>query len=111
MKIRYQNGTAVEALTLFRTEAMMRVAVVGREDVMELTRIHGVWITDDCEPVTMETAIEYQNAGSESDDDFICPRELAEHLVSLLFIDTGEDDLDGQSFSGLARPGVSTLLA
>lgn len=111
MKIRYQNGSAIEGLTLYRTDHTMRMAVKGRDDVMELTRIHGAWITDDCEPVIMETGIAFKDVVNDSDEDFICPRELAEHLVSLLFIDAAEDVFDEQGPFHPAHPGPSTLLA
>jgi hypothetical protein len=111
MKIRYQNGSAIEGLTLYRTDQTMRMAVSGRDDVMELTRIHGAWITDDCEPVTMETGIAFKDVVSDADEDFICPRELAEHLVSLLFIDVAEDVFDEQGPIHPVHPGASTLLA
>ena len=111
MKIRYQNGSAIEGLTLYRTDQSMRVAVSGRDDVMELTRIRGAWITDDCEPVIMETGIAFKDVVDDSDDNFICPRELAEHLVSLLFIDAAEDVFDEQGLMQPAHTGASTLLA
>ena len=111
MKIRYQNGSAIEGLTLYRTDQIMRIAAAGVDDVMELTRIHGAWITDDCEPVTMETGIQFKDVVSDSDEDFICPKELAEHLVSLLFIDAAEDVFDQQDPIHPAHPGASTLLA
>ena len=111
MRLRYQNGAVIECITLFRTETRMRVAVHDREDSMDLTNIHGTWVTDDCEPVIMETGTTFFKTVVEySDDEFICPRPLADHLISLLIVDSMEELLDEQAPLKALRPGV-TLIA
>ena len=104
MKIRYQNGTAQEGITLARTGHTMRIAVQDRDDVMELTNFHGTWVSDDCEPVNLEIGMTFQPVETYNDDYFICPQELASHLVNLLFSDSTESVLDepGLSNSHLA---------
>ena len=90
MTIRYQNGRAFEAMTLSRGEDAMRVLLRGSEDVIELTRRYGAWVTEDCEPV----AIEYSSrpASAEiSEDDCICPAGIAAQLIGLLYKDSSED--------------------
>jgi len=111
MKIRYQNGTAIEGLTLFRTDEKMRIAVKGGEDVMELTNIHGTWVSDECEPVIMETGTPNKLAADFSDENFICPQELAQHLVSLLFIDSAGDFFDEPDPTERLHTGTSPLIA
>src|ERR1035438_9959874 len=81
MKIRYQNGTVIEGSTLSRTEENMRIAVKGRDDVMQFTNIHGTWVSEECEPVIMEMGITWRPADHFSDDNFICPQELATRLI------------------------------
>lgn len=111
MKIRYQNGTAIEGMTLVRTGHKMRVAVQGWDDVMELTNIHGTWVSDDCEPVTVEIGMTLAPIESYSDDDFICSQELASHLVNLLFSDSNEDWLDQPGLPKSHSACASRLLA
>jgi hypothetical protein len=90
MKITYRNGIVLEAVTLQSSSQTMRVAVNGHDDVMEFNRIHGVWVSEDCEPVIVATTINCQRIDPVfSEDDFICSPALASHLISLLT--TGDD--------------------
>jgi hypothetical protein len=105
MKIRYQNGSAIEGMTLVRTAHNMRVAVQGWDDVMELTNIRGTWVSNDCEPVAVEIGMTFEPVENYSDDNFICSQELASHLVNLLFSDSNEDWLDE---TGLLKTNSAT---
>lgn len=90
MKIRYQNGQSIEAITLSRGKNALRVLLRGTEDVIELTRVNSVWVTEDCEPVTLE----YPSArppASYREEDLICSADLAAHLIHLLYTDSSED--------------------
>src|SRR5580658_2508340 len=58
MTLTYANGSKLEAFLLARTENKIRVAIPGNEDPMELTHIHGTWVTEDCEPVSVQFAWE-----------------------------------------------------
>jgi len=71
----------------------MRVAVPGGEDILEFTRIHQVWVSEDCEPVQIEFAWQRHPAAAEavSEADFICSHDLAAHLLHLLWTDSDED--------------------
>lgn len=110
MKIRYQNGTVIEGSTLSRTEETMRVAVKGRDDVMQFTNIHGTWVSEDCEPVILEVGMTRRPGAAYSDDCFICSPELAGRLVCLLFTSTAADSRDEQSL--LTTPfAVSRVIA
>ena len=91
MKIRYQNGQAVEAVTLSRTEKSMRVVVPGSDDVLDLSRVGGTWITEDCEPVSIEYPSRRAPGATIREEDCICPADLAAHLIHLLLNDSSED--------------------
>jgi hypothetical protein len=111
MKIRYQDGTTFEGVTLFRSQQTMRVVVKGGDDVMELNNIRGTWVSDDCEPVMLETGLPNKFAADYSDESFICSQALAEHLVSLLFIESGDDLFDEQGPAETLYSGISPLIA
>ena len=90
MKIRYQNGQTAEAITLYRGESIMRVAVRGTEDVLELRRAAGTWVTEDCEPVTIEYSSR-RTSDFVTEEDCTCAADLAARLIHLLFTDSSED--------------------
>jgi hypothetical protein len=91
MTIRYSNGQAFEAALLTREENQMRIVLQGSEDVLELQRINGTWITDECEPVQVEFAWTRQSLlDTMSEDECICSPELAAKLLHLLF--SGENE-------------------
>ena len=91
MKIRYQSGEEKQAVTLSRTETTMRVAIPDTEDVLELSKLSGIWVTGDCEPVTIEYPSRRPSSGAITEEDCICPTGLAAHLIHLLFTDSSED--------------------
>jgi len=98
MKIRYADGKTIEGVTLRRTGDFMRVAVKGGDDAAEFIHVHGTWISEDCEPVTMEYDGSLRNAPTTlSEADCICPRELAARLIELLLTDSAEDEWAGQT--------------
>jgi hypothetical protein len=97
MTIRYTDGKAIEGVTLARTANTMRVAVKGCEDAAEFINVHGTWISEDCEPVTMEYGPRRDAPTTLSEADCICPRELAARLIDLLLTDSAEDEWDGQT--------------
>ena len=90
MTIRYQNGKALEAITLSQGEDVIRVVTRGTEDVIEITRRRGAWVTDDCEPVTIEYS-SHQASSAVSEADCICPAATATQLIGLLYRDSSED--------------------
>lgn len=110
MKIRYQNGRAFEAVTLFRADNRMRVAVHGTDDVLELTCVSGVWVTEDCEPVSIEYPSRRAQGGQVREEDCICPAELAAHLIHLLLNDSTED-IDVEAEIEPTRERKSTTVA
>ena len=91
MTITYQNGLSHEAILLSRSERAMRVIVRDSEDVLELRLISGVWVTEECEPVTVEFASRRPAGAPMKEEDFICSKDLAAHLIHLLMTDSSED--------------------
>ena len=86
MTIRYSNGQALEAALLSRTENSMRVAIQGSNDVEELNRINGTWVSDECEPVQVEFAWARRGPVEQvTEADCICPHELAARILHVLF--------------------------
>lgn len=78
-----------------RTETTLRAAIEGADDVVEFSNIHGAWVSEDCEPVTIVFAwqrVNFKKAVSE--DDCICSRELASRLIRLL---VSPDSLAGET--------------
>ena len=86
MTLQYLNGHTIEAVLLSRTDLVMRVVPRGFEDVVELNFVNGAWVSDDCEPVQVRFAWESPVAAPVSEEDFICPPELAARLISMLYM-------------------------
>ena len=85
MTITYPNGTALKAIVLSHDEHAIRAIAAGRDDALAFTRIHGTWISEEIEPVTIE--FEWQRRGAShtcSADDCVCPKELAACLIATL---------------------------
>jgi len=93
VKIIYANGTVTEALLLSRKGDTLRASVPGEDDIRELTRTEGGWITEEREPVTIE--FEWQrNLAAEvpNETDCICSKELADRLKAKLLGVPAEDE-------------------
>ena len=91
MTIRYSNGYSVEAVLLSHAQDTMRVEVRGGCDVVELRKINGRWVSEDCEPVDVDLAwAQQKDLPIVSVNDCICPPELAAKLLHMLF--SGEKD-------------------
>jgi len=92
MTIRYTNGQIFEAVLLSRTETTMRLALEGHDDVVALTLVNDVWVSDECEPVQVDFAWTRRNGDANvTVDDCICTRDLAAHLIHLLY--AGDEEL------------------
>jgi hypothetical protein len=93
MIIKYRDGREVEGFLLLRHDSSMRVAVEGGEDVAEFIEMRGNWVSDSLEPV--EITFEWQRtkpAPVQSEADFICSKELADHLIQLLETDSDKQE-------------------
>lgn len=99
MKIRDGNGQAAGILVLRQTATSLRVAIRGTDDLLELRKAAGTWVTDDG-----DVFIDNPRRASHSvtEEDCICPAGLAALLVDLLYTDSS-DDMD-ELPAALARP-------
>ena len=95
MTITYSDGLAVEGVLLSRTEDMMRLAVRGADDVLEVSNINGTWVTADCEPVSVEFFWQRRDRKPTiTEADCCCSRELAAKLIQSLFAGSNEDAIE-----------------
>jgi hypothetical protein len=95
MTIDYLDGKTVQAVLLSRTEHTMRVAVEGAEDVIELSNIRGIWVSDECEPVSIQFAWQrLERKPAVSEDEFCCAHELAAWLIHLLFAGASRETIE-----------------
>src|ERR1035438_5637276 len=93
MTIIYPNGTVRKAIVLSREEHEIRAAAAGCDDVLVFTRIQGTWISEELEPVTFEFEWQRRVASPAwSGDEYVCPKKLAERLISMAF--DFRDELD-----------------
>ena len=85
MTITYPSGAVLQAIALSHEENEIRAIAAGCDDVLEFTRVHGTWISEELEPVTIEFASQgRQTSPSISEDDCLCPRELAARLIAMV---------------------------
>lgn len=81
MTFTYPNGTKIEGIILARTDAWMRVAVRGCRDSVEFVAgPDGTWVSESGETVRIGSRPGSTAGGAL--DEFICPQDLAERLVS-----------------------------
>jgi len=86
MTITYLNGTVLEAVVLSNEENAIRAIAPGCDDVLMFTRIHGTWISEEIEPVTIEFAWHRREISPTlSLAASICPETLAARLIQSLF--------------------------
>ena len=86
MTISYLDGTVLEAVVLSHEDDEIRAMAAGCDDLLAFTRIHGIWISEEIEPVTIEFAWQRRGAApTTSEDDCVCPKELAAQLIQTLF--------------------------
>ena len=52
--IRFKNGKLLQGVMLALCSQMVRVAIRGAEDAAEFRLINRTWVSEDCEPVTIE---------------------------------------------------------
>jgi hypothetical protein len=86
MVLIFANGSRTEAVLLARNENKIRVAIAGSDDVLELTDVHGTWVTEGCEPVYVQFAWEGKTPEQiVTEADCVCSHDLAARLVHLLW--------------------------
>jgi hypothetical protein len=111
MTINYPNGTVLPAVVLSRGEEEIRAIAPDCEDVLVFTRIRGMWVSEELEPVTIEfgrqaaaTPVEY------SDDDYICPKELAASLIQSLLGACERDEAGADGFYVFSPQGTNVAI-
>ena len=110
--ITYPNGSRVQAMLLSRNADTLRVAVQGDSDSREFYCAGGVWVSEDCETVTIEFEWERLAPPVPSIDDCICSPEVAGRLMAQLLNPEG-DQLEDMLYvlsaetlrSGARQPG------
>jgi hypothetical protein len=94
MILTYADGSRTEAILLARSENKIRVALPGSDDPVELTDIHGTWVSEDCEPVRVEFAWEKKTHEEVlSEADCVCSQELADRLLHLLWNGSNQEEV------------------
>jgi hypothetical protein len=93
MTLRYADGNTLEAVLIKRMGDRIRAVIKDSDDVVELTKISGTWVSEDCEPVHLTFAWQaLQRPELVNEEDCICPPELAAHLIHLLHMPESEDE-------------------
>jgi hypothetical protein len=86
MTIRYNDGQTSEAVLVSSTETNIRLAAEGREDIVELTRINDIWVSDECEPVQVDFSFPRRATITDvKEEDCICSHALAARLIRMLY--------------------------
>jgi hypothetical protein len=86
MTITYPNGTVLKAIVLSHENNEIRAITAGCDDVLVFTYVQVIWTSEDLVPVTLK--FEWQQSGevpTPSEDDCVCPKELAIRLIQKLF--------------------------
>jgi hypothetical protein len=82
----YRDGRSAEGLVLARYGDTLSVAVRDADDAALFTRVHGTWISEECEPVDIQTDWHGHTPKQPvSEGDCICSEELASRLIQRLF--------------------------
>lgn len=106
MTITYPDATVRQAIILAHDGNLIRAIAPGGDDVMEFRRIHGGWVSDDLEPVTLEFEWQRKRAVTvPSEDDCVCSPELADQLIQKLM----QGDEAGVSSTDAPRSEKSDL--
>jgi|KBSSwiStaDraftv2_1062776.scaffolds.fasta_scaffold2987979_1 hypothetical protein len=91
MILQYESGKTIEGVALSSTDSTMRVALRGHNDVIELVRVDGQWISEDCELVRIQTAWQMGCPSRQTREvpqiqeaELVCPREVAFQLARLM---------------------------
>ncbi|HUI82113.1 MAG TPA: hypothetical protein VLY24_29530 [Bryobacteraceae bacterium] len=92
MTITYWNGQTIKAALVVRTDNRMRVAIEGADDVTEFNEINGTWVSEDCEPARIEFGFGARAAHEYQEEDFVCSKDLAAHLIHRLLNPEEDDD-------------------
>ena len=94
MTIRYPDGTVVNALLLSRGNDTLRAVAPHDADVRTFTLRSGSWLSENCEPVTLEFNWEHnQQSAIPEETECTCSKPLARKLISMLFAGSEMDSV------------------
>jgi hypothetical protein len=97
--ITYTNGAVLEAIVLSHENNEIRAIAAGCDEALVLTRIHGTWVSEDLEPVAVRFAWEATPAPhAESEDAYVCSKELAARLIQKLFSSSDDEEMAGKLY-------------
>lgn len=103
--ITYLNGTILQADVLSHGENAICALAAGSTDVRTFQRIHGVWISEEIEPVTIRFG--WQTVGATPAacaDDYVCAKQLAAHLIHTLLTGYDPREADGTATASARGP-------
>jgi hypothetical protein len=109
MTITYPSGTVLNAFVISNEDHELRAVAAGCEDVLAFTRTNGNWISGAIEPVTIEFEWQDRTAAHVlSEDDFICPKEVARELIHSMRTVSERSAAANDFFAfGMARAGAA----
>jgi hypothetical protein len=94
MTICYPDRTVVNALLLSRANDILRAAAPHDADVRTFTLRNGCWMSENCEPVTLEFDWEQsQQAAIPEETECICSKAFARKLISMLVAGSERDSV------------------
>jgi hypothetical protein len=94
MIIIFPDGTRLQADLSMRSADTLLVVVPGQVATCVFTRMSGVWISEDDDPVTIEFHREKRPSAVPLDDPN-CGKPLASHLIARLLDPSDGDLLEG----------------
>jgi hypothetical protein len=108
MTLTYANGNTTEAILLARMENKLRAAIPGGDEPLELTNVHGIWVSEECEPVRVEFAWERKTREEVlTEAECVCSHDLAARLIHLLWTDSDHDEVTPDpALSAMGLPSV-----
>ena len=71
--IKFNNGTVLQGVMLALWSEMIRVAIKNADDAAEFRLINQTWVSEDCEPVT----IQFEREGSSAEQSVEMPETFA----------------------------------
>ena len=92
MIITYANGQTIKAALVVGNDSWMRLVLAGSDDVTEFNRIHGTWVSEDCEAVQINFGWSGRANHEYKEEDFICSHELAAQLIHRLLNPEEDED-------------------
>ena len=108
--ITYPNRSVLKATVLSHEEHEIRAIATGCDDVLTFTRVHGTWISEEIEPVTIE--FEWQRRGAPhatSEDDCVCPKNVAAHLIQRLLGGSERYEVSANTFHAFSAERTAAL--